>query len=163
MPDSISTADSRQTYYEILQVPPTATFDSIKASYQRIARQLHPDKRTLLGTRNEATDSDLDGEFLRLQSAWECLRTAATRKDYDESLAIQNRHKTKSQPLTENDLELVEEEDTGDFFYVYTCRCGEDLWMPQSTIESTSNKQSASPVYITCDGCSLVFSFERVH
>ena len=161
MPDSISTADSSKTHYEILQVPPSATFDIIKASYQRIARQLHPDKRTLLETRDETTDSDLDGEFLRLQSAWECLRTAATRKDYDESLAVQNRHKTKSQPLTENDVELVEEEDTGDLFYVYTCRCGEDLWMPQSIIGSLSSEQSALPVYITCDGCSLVFSYRR--
>lgn len=194
-PESSSSAPSgasKVTHYDILEVPPSSTFEILKASYQRKARKLHPDKRCSLANQQERqnnetnnitrSESDLEEAFLRLQKAWECLRDTATRKDYDESLAIQNRHKTKSQALTlEDDLELVEDEDTGELCHVYMCRCGADLWLPPQNTDTdaetntvseettTNSNQQRQPrdtkgeknVYITCDGCSLVFHIEQ--
>ena len=145
------------THYDVLQVPFTASLESIKTSYQQQARRLHPDKRGMYPMQKNDLESDLDHEFLRIQSAWECLRDAASRKEYDAGLSMQRTERTKSQPLTFNDLELVEEEDTGDLCYLYTCRCGEEIWLPQERLEAAGRDDDQSNVYITCDGCSLVF------
>jgi diphthamide biosynthesis protein 4 len=164
------------SHYDILQVPSTASWEDIKASYQKLARQLHPDKREKKkqnndNNNNNATnqedqneghdniDNDND-EFLALQKAWECLRDDALRKDYDLELATTSHKTMQSKSLAtslEDDWELIEEEDTGDLFYVFTCRCGEEIWLS----EQQQQQHSSTKQVVPCTGCSNVYHIEQ--
>jgi curved DNA-binding protein CbpA len=144
----MTTDNSSTTHYDVLEVPANSTFETIKASYQTKARKLHPDK-------NHGVESE---EFLRLQAAWECLRTVENRKEYDASLKQQETQFSKSQPVPLDEWELVEEEESGDLCFVYACRCGEDLWLPQAALMA---KEIGEKIHVTCDGCSLVFHVVR--
>jgi DnaJ-class molecular chaperone len=62
-------------YYEILQVPRTATADEIKKSYRKLARKYHPDLNP--------GDSDASAKFRDVQEAYEVLSDEEKRKRYD--------------------------------------------------------------------------------
>jgi curved DNA-binding protein CbpA len=142
-----------KTLYDILEVSPTDSLEAIKLSYQAKVRKLHPDK---LGGYDRDNNNN-EAAFLDLQAAWECLRDSVTRKEYDAELAKQQSQKSKSQELNLVDWELIEEEDSGELSYVYVCRCGEELWLPESTFQLTDGNSTKSVVYVTCSGCSLVY------
>jgi DnaJ domain len=82
------------SYYDVLNVPSTASLATIKESYRILVKQYHPDKiqdissRTLDGDLVETTDRK-EKPFLLIQAAWECLRDADQRRRYDESLSQQ--------------------------------------------------------------------------
>jgi curved DNA-binding protein CbpA len=71
----------QQTYYDILEVPPSATLAEIKRSYHRLARLHHPDLN------KEA----LDTHIKRLNLAYQTLCDPHKRAAYDEQLAEQQR------------------------------------------------------------------------
>ena len=71
----------QQTYYDILEVPPSATLAEIKRSYHRLARLHHPDLN------KEA----LDTHIKRLNLAYQTLRDPHKRAAYDEHLAEEQR------------------------------------------------------------------------
>jgi Pyruvate/2-oxoacid:ferredoxin oxidoreductase delta subunit len=148
------TSFPKQTFYDILEVPPTASLETIKVSYQTKVRKLHPDKVSPDCENNEVA-------FLTLQSAWECLRDSVTRKEYDTEIARGKSQKSKSQEVNAVDWELIEEEDTGEKCYVYACRCGEEMWLPESTFQTADGNHAKSVVYVTCTGCSLVYHVIR--
>ena len=62
-------------YYEILEVPRTASADEIKKAYRRLARKYHPDVSKSAGTENK---------FKEISEANEVLGDAEKRKRYDE-------------------------------------------------------------------------------
>jgi DnaJ-class molecular chaperone len=62
-------------YYEILQVPRTATADEIKKSYRKLARKYHPDLNP--------GDSDAAAKFRDVQEAYEVLSDEEKRNRYD--------------------------------------------------------------------------------
>ncbi|CAB9504354.1 DnaJ homolog subfamily B member 9 [Seminavis robusta] len=147
--DALGRGTHNNTLYDILEVPPTATFDAIKKSYQSLARKLHPDKR------NDDRD---DAAFLKLQKAWECLRDPISRKDYDAELFRAQSQKSKSQKVEKDEWELVEEEESGELSHVYTCRCGEEIWLAEDSFQKKDNQSTVdSIIYATCPGCSLVY------
>jgi curved DNA-binding protein CbpA len=65
-------------YYEILEVSKTATDAEIKSAFRRLARKYHPD------TNKE--DKNAEEKFKELNTAYEVLRNALKRKDYDRNL-----------------------------------------------------------------------------
>ena len=72
------------SYYDILNVEPTATQAEIIKSYRKIARKHHPDKNNNKTTKdfsmvNEAKD------FSMVNEAYECLSCPEKRKEYDLS------------------------------------------------------------------------------
>mmetsp|Transcript_804 Transcript_804/g.1705 ORF Transcript_804/g.1705 Transcript_804/m.1705 type:complete len:544 (-) Transcript_804:2563-4194(-) len=72
------TADVHDTgYYEVLQVPPTATQGEIKRSYYILARQLHPDKNP--------GDEEAHTKFQALGEAYQVLSNEDLRVKYDQS------------------------------------------------------------------------------
>lgn len=143
--------DADVTYYDILQVPASANLNEIKNAYQKMARRLHPDKMT---SKKEAQSYEqTEDAFLTLQKAWECLRDPQLRKEYDAQLYQQEKGKTsRSIPLSPNEWEFVEDQETGDLGYIYACRCGEDLWLQKYKFENPK-----STVFIHCEGCSLLY------
>ncbi len=62
-------------YYEVLEVPRTASADEIKKSYRRLARKYHPDVSKSAGTENR---------FKEVSEAYEVLGDVEKRKRYDE-------------------------------------------------------------------------------
>jgi len=71
MPNPVPLPD----FYTLLEVPPTASPETIKASYHRLALLRHPDKN--LENENAVAD------FQLLGTAWEVLRDPARRRIYD--------------------------------------------------------------------------------
>lgn len=69
------------TYYDILQIRPTATDDLIRLAYRRLAKRHHPDANpmnpTLAATR-----------FRAIQDAYEHLRDPQKRRAYDQMLKM---------------------------------------------------------------------------
>jgi curved DNA-binding protein CbpA len=148
------------TFYEILQVPLTATFEEIKTSYQSKARMLHPDKQNRSNKGGNASTAR-EESFLALQKAWECLRDPQRRKDYDLELYQTTTGKTsKSIPVSIDEWELVQDEETDELGYMYACRCGEDIWLSQDNFEQdriTTSKTFVDSSLVPCEGCSSVY------
>jgi curved DNA-binding protein CbpA len=69
---------AEETYYELLQVSPTADLEIITAAYRALIRRHHPD-------RNPSPTADATTK--RLNEAWEVLSDPAKRDEYDRTFA----------------------------------------------------------------------------
>jgi molecular chaperone DnaJ len=63
-----------ETYYQVLELSPTATEDEIKQSYRRLAKQYHPD----LNRQGNNTD-----RIIKINAAYEILSDPRQRQRYD--------------------------------------------------------------------------------
>ncbi|EXJ67172.1 uncharacterized protein A1O5_09819 [Cladophialophora psammophila CBS 110553] len=73
-------------YYSVLGVSRDATHQQIKAAYNKLILQAHPDK------------GGSQPKFIQIQAAWEVLREPAARAIYDEGHNATNQKPKKSQP-----------------------------------------------------------------
>jgi DnaJ family protein B protein 4 len=64
-----------QTYYEILEVPETASVDEIKKSYRKLSLKYHPD-------RNQG-QAEMVAKFQKINEAYETLGDEQKREEYD--------------------------------------------------------------------------------
>ena len=62
-------------YYKILGVEPTADDKAIKAAYRKLARKYHPDV---------SKEKDAEAKFKDASEAYEALKSADKRAEYDE-------------------------------------------------------------------------------
>ena len=69
---------AEESYYELLQVSPTADLEIITAAYRALIRRHHPD-------RNPSPTADATTK--RLNEAWEILSDPAQRAEYDRTFA----------------------------------------------------------------------------
>lgn len=67
------------TYYETLNVLPTAKQETIKQSYRKLSKKYHPD----LNPNDKASEE----MFIKISKAYEVLSDAESRKAYDQKLA----------------------------------------------------------------------------
>ena len=67
----------KTTHYQILQVPPSASFRDIRTSYLQKAKFLHPDKNP---------DPSATISFQQINRAYETLKDTEVRELYDASL-----------------------------------------------------------------------------
>jgi DnaJ-class molecular chaperone len=74
-------------YYVILGVPATASVDELQEAYRRLARAYHPD----------VSGADTARQFHEVQQAWEVLRDAQRRLEYDRQ---RQRSSRPSSPAT---------------------------------------------------------------
>lgn len=71
----------QQNYYDLLEVPPSATLAEIRRSYHRLARLHHPDLNR----------QALDTHIKRLNLAYQTLRDPQKRAAYDAQLIEEQR------------------------------------------------------------------------
>jgi diphthamide biosynthesis protein 4 len=146
------------TLYDLLGVLPDASIAEIKAAYQAKALLWHPDKRAQTAA---TSTEDADAMFLKLQQAWETLRSADTRAAYDEDVAIAKRKAAESASLHVSDDVALEEMDaeeagagsgaeaeTGGAARTYPCRCGDRFVL-------TEADQLRQLNILSCSSCSL--------
>jgi curved DNA-binding protein CbpA len=72
------------SYYQLLRVPVTADTRAIRASYYKIAAQLHPDR--YFGILDSVTREQLETIYARVCEAYRVLTNSDKRAQYDESL-----------------------------------------------------------------------------
>jgi molecular chaperone DnaJ len=65
---------NKRDYYEVLDVPRSASADEIKRAYRRLARQYHPDVNK---------DTEAEARFKEINEAYEVLSSAEKRAAYD--------------------------------------------------------------------------------
>jgi curved DNA-binding protein CbpA len=75
---------SEATLYQILDVPPNAKLEAIKAAYYRLAKQLHPDH--VSGLKVEDPEGVYGALYLKVKNAYEVLSSETERRRYDFSL-----------------------------------------------------------------------------
>lgn len=83
------------TYYELLDVAPTADLDTIKSAFRREIARYHPDKVQHLGSEFQAMASE---RAARLTAAYKTLMDPDLRADYDAALANGSWHPPAPQP-----------------------------------------------------------------
>jgi len=66
------------SYYQILEVEQTATQEEIEKAYRKKALQYHPDRNP--------GDTEVHNKFIEIQNAYETLKDAGRRQQYDFSL-----------------------------------------------------------------------------
>lgn len=70
-------------YYALLGVEPDADNTIIKTAYRRLARKYHPDI---------SKEDDAEAKFKEVAEAWQVLKDADKRADYDQLRAMRNEH-----------------------------------------------------------------------
>jgi curved DNA-binding protein CbpA len=167
--------EKQQTHYEVLRILPTASHDEIKAAFHALARQSHPDKQqqnvNINGNGHDSANNTSDDEqrkpfvvavnafddFKRIQGAWEILREAERRQRYDEELQQQALRATQKVGAAmsisvDDDLAEAQDDETGELFHVYDCRCGEEIIID---VDPSSPQELLG--LIDCPGCCFVY------
>ncbi|HEY7161046.1 MAG TPA: DnaJ domain-containing protein [Acidobacteriota bacterium] len=74
---------NRQDYYSVLGVTPRADLADIKTAYYALARKFHPDR--FYGMEDNILKEKVDVIFATINGAYETLKSAKKRSDYDSS------------------------------------------------------------------------------
>lgn len=134
-----------ENLYEILQCNKTDPVDVIKQSYQRLVRELHPDKVN----NSSMTDSEkleMKDRFLAVGRAWKILSDARLRREFD--VRWQERCLAQEGPVQEEvcleDFDVDEERN----LRTYDCRCG-------GCYKLTDMDTNLRMDVVCCDTCSL--------
>lgn len=75
-----------QTYYELLEVEPTATEAEIRAAYERLSEQLSPDSVAIYSL---AEPEQAEALLAHLKRAYQTLTDGDLRKGYDRAIGIE--------------------------------------------------------------------------
>jgi len=173
--DAISTSDQQSclrlpvdmtapSFYEVLGVAATCSADDVRRAYHQAARKYHPDKRAndVRPGGSSALEAEALGlqQFLRIQEAYETLRSEELRRQYDTKLQQDALVRKREQeavvvsdevPLGDMQREVLAGgggEADDEVLYTHQCRCG-DLY------EIYEDELQDGVDVVPCTGCSL--------
>lgn len=128
------------SFYEVLQVPPNASQEEIKKSYQQLILRHHPDK--------SSEKKENLHMFLKIDEAYKILKDPLARKEYDSK---QFQQAARCQMIIHDTLERKDFlYDEANSIHYSVCKCGG--WYVLDEEESLEEEE-----YIKCcDECSLV-------
>ena len=141
-PASMTNSPGRN-YYELLQIPQTASPAEIKASYHRLLLSHHPDKSGL--TKDHPTRADVDIGLLK--EAFTILFSPESRTKYDSELSSRT-YLPPSRSRPAHSVSLEDFEDLGQV-WTYDCRCGGQYSIGEEDMEKDIH-------LIACSSCSEV-------
>ncbi|CAA7403802.1 unnamed protein product [Spirodela intermedia] len=158
---------AQETYYDVLCVEETASYEEIRAHYKAAVLRSHPDK---LSSKQAIGDHQVVQErFLKIHKAWEVLSDAELRAAYDRHLKG-----LKSGPSVyadEIELKDMSVSDCGDAVeLIFPCRCGDNFSITLDELEEMGflldgnrvlegqDVSDLAPVSVTisCSSCSLM-------
>eukprot|EP01080_Neovahlkampfia_damariscottae_P007690 gene7690-12156_t len=131
--------ESKQSFYEILNVKRDENVDIIKKEYTKLIKKYHPD----------VSSSETENLFLVVQEAWETLKDNEKRKKYDQTLQIlefetKKNHGKITDVIKIDELDFNEQEET----FSSDCRCGYSYTITLKELENGLDE-------VQCSGCSL--------
>ena len=100
--------DKKITFYEILQLPTNSSAKEIKSQYYKLSKLLHPDLKLSKSKSNSTHDNDNDNkfDFNDISRAYETLKDAKKRREYDRTLENRERKRfLKASHSTEQNFE----------------------------------------------------------
>ena len=121
------------SYYDVLQVSRSATFEEIRLSYRTLVLKYHPDK--------ENGDNE---SFLTVSKAWSILSHPELRQKYDSKLLL-----TENESIAVADMINIDDFEYDGTNYYYSCRCSDDYIISKFDADLLTR-------YVNCTGCSSV-------
>ena|SRR5689334_9018752 len=112
--EQVYPALDRYSYYQLLRVDPKADTRTIRASYYKIATQLHPDRYQSLV--DAATRERLETIYARITEAYRVLTHADKRAAYDAGLAKGRLRETAERQLKRAPEDSLSHEQAKKFF-----------------------------------------------
>ncbi|KAI4388612.1 hypothetical protein MLD38_000924 [Melastoma candidum] len=76
--------ERRETFYDVLSIKESTSYEEIRSQYKSLILNLHPDK--LQASESGGADQSLGNKFLNVQRAWEVLSNAESRRRHDNEL-----------------------------------------------------------------------------
>uniref|UniRef100_A0A061RZC3 Diphthamide biosynthesis protein 4 n=1 Tax=Tetraselmis sp. GSL018 TaxID=582737 RepID=A0A061RZC3_9CHLO len=142
--------NSETTHYDVLGVPHTANQSEIRSAYKAAVLTYHPDRQGG-NMSNDKLQSQRGLTFEMIQSAWEELKDAQKRREYDLGLSLkQTANNTPvSEEVSKEEMEVSNID--GEVWYSYPCRCGAAFEIPHNEIPGAS----PASVLVGCGSCSL--------
>ena len=133
--------------YAVLRVARGASAAEVRASWQRLALQYHPDKQQAGGGGGGGGGGEVD-EFVRISAAWQVLGDAQARAEYDKKFARLEsgaRHFSEKVSMSE----FVRSDESGELRRL--CRCGDYYELFPEDVPAAGD----SSVLVQCNGCTL--------
>ncbi|KAF0461273.1 DNAJ heat shock N-terminal domain-containing protein [Gigaspora margarita] len=132
------------SYYELLEIPETATHEEIKQQYQKLLLIHHPDKSQSSLTNSEGMNKT--EKVNQIIEAWKILKDPELRKVYDKELkATKLRHDGLfNSEIDLDDMEYDQETNS----YSIRCRCGGLYIITEENLDQGAD-------IIGCTDCSL--------
>ena len=112
--EQVYPALDRYTYYQLLRVDPKADASAIRASYYRIATQLHPDRYNKLV--DAETRDRLETIYARINEGYRVLMNGEKRAAYDAGLTRGKLRETSERPLRRNPEDALTHPEAKKFF-----------------------------------------------
>lgn len=75
-----------RTYYDVLEIPETASATEASAAYKRMVKEYHPDRLVDLPEHLTRLRKDAEEKWQEIQNAWDVLGDPVRRTQYDEAL-----------------------------------------------------------------------------
>lgn len=112
--EQVYPALERYSYYQLLRVPQNADTRAIRASYYKIATQLHPDRYQSLV--DPDTRERLETIYARINEAYIVLMNSEKRAAYDAGLVRGKLRETGERPLRKSPEDTLQHPEAKKFF-----------------------------------------------
>jgi curved DNA-binding protein CbpA len=116
----------RYSYYQLLRVDPRADSRTIRASYYKIAAQLHPDRYASLV--DPFTRERLETIYARINEGYRVLMNGEKRAAYDAGLARGKMRETIERPLKRSPEDALAHPEAKKFFRLGMVCFGNKDW-----------------------------------